>query len=104
MELLYFILCCFGITQIIVYGSIFDWIRPPESFFNGFFHCSMCVGFHVGWLTLFLFQWSSFAYIEAMLMDYFLMACLSSGTSYALTQLFGDCGVNFRINKGDSEE
>ena len=104
MELLYFILCCFGMTQIIVYGAIFDGLRPSKRYLNGFFHCSMCIGFHVGWLTLFLFQHSSFAYLNAELIDYFLMGCLSSGSSYALTQLFGDCGINFRINKGSSEE
>ena len=103
VELLYFILCCFGMTQIIVYAAIFDWVRPSKRYLNGFFHCSMCIGFHVGWLTLFLFQHSSFAYLNAELIDYFLMGCLSSGSSYALTQLFGDCGINFRINKGSSE-
>lgn len=113
LELIYFILCCYGLTQILVYGSIFNWARPSKRFYNGFFHCPMCVGFHVGWFVLFLFQWSSFAYAEAQLIDYFLLSCLSSGSSYVLSQIFNDFGVNLQIRKpqenielelGDNEE
>jgi hypothetical protein len=99
LELLYFILCCYGLTQVLVYGSIFDWARPSKRFYNGFFHCPMCVGFHVGWFVLFLFQWSSFVLVEARLIDYFLLSCLSSGTSYSLNQIFGDCGFSVQISK-----
>jgi len=41
MLLLVFILACYGLTNILTYGKIFDKIRPKEHFF----HCSMCVGF-----------------------------------------------------------
>tara|TARA_Y100000310_G_scaffold20837_1_gene20198 strand:+ start:5261 stop:5482 length:222 start_codon:yes stop_codon:yes gene_type:complete len=73
----------------------------------------MCVGFHVGWFVLFLFQWSSFAYVEAQLIDYFLLSCLSSGTSYVFSQIFSDCGFSIQVKKpqenivfefGDNEE
>ena len=93
MELLYFILICFGMTQILVYGSIFDKIRPKHKFF----HCTMCVGFHVGyvvWLIgalcgLFIYSLNPFVG--------FLLACLSSGTSYVLCQLFGDEGIKIDV-------
>ena len=95
MSLIYFILCCYGMTQILVYGSIFDSVRPDTKFF----HCPMCVGFWVG-----VFLWSINAYTELFIFDYnivtgFLMGCLSSGTSYIFSMLFGDEGLKMEIKK-----
>jgi len=96
MEFLYFILCAFGMTQILVYGSIFDLIRPK----NHFFHCPMCIGFWVG-----IFLWAINSHTELFIFDYspataFLLGCLSSGTSYALNVVFGDSGINIRSHNG----
>ena len=96
MELVYFILAAFGLTQILVYGRIFNKIRPSHHFF----HCPMCVGWWVG-----LFLWAINRYTELFIFDYsittaFLLACISSGTSYILGMIFGDDGINFRI-RGD---
>jgi len=93
MSLLYFILSSFGLTQVLVYGSIFDRFRPSHRFF----HCSMCIGFHVGW-----FLWAINKYTELFTFDYsfvtaFLLACISSATSYALGSMWGDEGINFKI-------
>jgi len=99
--LISFVLCCYGLTQILVYGSIFNAIRPPKKYFGGFFHCPMCIGFHVGWVILMLFKYSSFLYLDPEITDYFIMSCLSSGTSYALCMLFTDDGFNLKLN-GDS--
>ena len=89
MELLYFILASFGMTQILVYGKIFEKIRPKHYFF----HCPMCVGFWAGFflfminglVTLFEFQY--------LLGNAFVLSCLSSGTSYVLCMLFDDSGL-----------
>jgi hypothetical protein len=63
----------------------------------------MCVGFHVGWIVAGLIGFSNLIKLDPLApVDYFLLACLSSGTSYALSQLFGDDGVKFEI-KGSSE-
>ena len=51
MELLYFILTAYGMTQLIVYASILDKVRPSKEWLRGFgelFHCPMCAGFWVG--------------------------------------------------------
>lgn len=95
MELIYFILCAFGLTLILVYGSIFNKIRPKHKFF----HCPMCIGF---WVGVFLFGING--YTELFTFDYnivnlFLLGCLSSGTSYVLNMLIGDNG--FRHEKMD---
>ena len=97
MNLLLFVLAAYGLTQIIVFGSIFNKIRPSHHFF----HCSMCMGWWVG-----LFLWAINQYTELFTFEYsittaFLLACVSSGTSYVLNMIFGDEGINFKV-KGES--
>jgi hypothetical protein len=36
MELIYFVLACWGLTQALLYGSIFDRIRPSREWLGGF--------------------------------------------------------------------
>jgi len=89
LDLIYFILASFGLAQILIYGTIFDKIRPSHKFF----HCPMCIGF---WTGVFLFGING--YTELFSFDYnlvnlFLLGWLSSGTSYTLCTLFGDNGV-----------
>jgi hypothetical protein len=92
MDLIYFILSAYGLTQILVYGTIFKPIRPSHHFF----HCPMCIGFWVG-----IFLWAMNNYTELFSFDYsfftaLLMGCLSSGTSYILNMVFGDEGINVK--------
>ena len=89
LSLVYFILCAYGLTFILVYGSIFDKIRPKYKFF----HCPLCVGFWVG-----VFLWSVNGFTELFTFDYncvnaLLLGCLSAGTSYALSMLIDDSGL-----------
>ena len=100
MDLVYFVLSAFGLTQILVYGSIFESIRPKSGKLGELFSCPMCMGF---WAGAFLFGINR--YTELFTFDYttanlFLLGCLSSGTSYVLSELFGDCGVKLSINGG----
>ena len=50
MSILVFILCAYGLTQILVFSSIFEPYRPSHHFF----HCPMCIGFWVGVLLVLL--------------------------------------------------
>jgi len=98
MELLYFILSAYGITQFLVYGTIFNKIRPPKESFNGMgelFHCPMCMGFHVGWILWALNSFTSLFTYEYSLVTGLLLGSLSSGTSYVLNMIFGDKGVKY---------
>jgi len=100
LHLLYFILVCYGITQIICYGKIFDRIRPLPDSYSGFgilFHCSMCMGFYVGAFVYIFSTFSKLFTFEFTFIDMFFMACLSSGTSYILDKTVDDNG--WRINK-----
>lgn len=92
IELVTFVAAAYGMTQMMVYGSIFDRIRPTEGKLGELFHCPMCLGFWVG-----LFLWAVNNQTTLFNYDYnlvtgFLLGCLSSGTSYALSMVFGDCG------------
>jgi hypothetical protein len=99
MWLLFFILSCFGLTNILVYGSILNCVRPKEGLWGELFKCPMCMGFHVGWFVALLMNLSSIIDVSTNIVDTFLLACLSSGTSYVLCSLFTDFGINFKINK-----
>ena len=106
MELIWFVLSAFGLTQILVYGKIFDSIRPakdPNKMWTLLFHCTMCMGF---WVGVFLFTINGFT--ELFSFDYNVinaLVCgwLSSGTSYILSVLFDDDGLKI-INFGEKNE
>jgi uncharacterized membrane protein len=89
-DLIYFILCAFGATQVIVYSSLTPkWNRHTS--LGKFLGCPMCVGFHVGWILLLvpntLFQF------EVNIINAFLLGFISSGTSYLLCEVMGDDGI-----------
>jgi hypothetical protein len=98
VSLIYFILISFGLTQILVYGSIFNNIRPKEGFFGTLFGCPMCMGFWSG-----VFLWATNCYTDLFTFDYspltgLLLGCLGSGTSYVINMLFGDRGLRVEID------
>ena len=103
MFLVTYILACYGLTQILVYGTIFDSIRPKQGLWGELFKCPMCLGFHVGWLLAILFSASNLFNIQTNIIDIFILACISSGTSYVFCSLFTDFGINFKINKSEKE-
>ena len=98
MNLIYFILICFGITQILCFATIFDSIRPKYHFF----HCPMCIGFWVGF-----FVWALSPYTELFNFDYtiinaFICGCISAGTSYLLGMVVNDFGIKVVHKGGES--
>ena len=98
MDLLYFVLTAYGFTQILVYGSIFDSIRPTRGWLGELFSCSMCVGF---WVGVFLFGINDYTELFTFrynIVNLFILGWLSSGTSYLLNEFFGDCGIKLQIN------
>jgi hypothetical protein len=93
MELIIFILICYGLTQVLTIGSIFNSIRPKHEFF----HCSMCMGFWVGVLVFLGFWFFGTGLFANIFVGSFLFGCLSSGTSYFLCKLISDDGLNIHI-------
>ena len=97
MDLLYFVLAAYGLTQILVYGTIFNSIRPTTGKLGELFHCPMCLGF---WAGAFLFGING--YTELFTFEYtfanlFILGWLSSGTSYILSILFCDDGIRIGV-------
>jgi len=100
-DLIYFILCAYGMTQIIVYGSIFDRIRPSCGHIGKLFHCSMCMGFWVGVFLFGINQFTELFTFKYEVANLLLLGCLSSGTSYVLDMIVGDCGIKLHRSKED---
>ena len=105
MGLLYFILTAYGLTQILIFGSIFNKIRPSKDFLGGFgklFHCPMCMGF---WAGVFLFginKWTELFTFDYTLTNAFILGWLSSGTCYLLGILVNDFGFKITFkNEGE---
>ena len=102
LDLLYFILSAYGLTQILIFGSIFNKIRPTKNWLGGFgklFHCPMCMGF---WSGIFLFginRYTELFTFEYSLANALIMGCLSSGTCYLMSVLINDFG--FKITYKD---
>jgi len=102
VSLIYFILASSGLTQILVYGKVFDGIRPTSGWLGQLLSCSMCTGFHVGWVLWLFSGYTQLFSFDSSFVTAFLLACLSSGTSYILSMLFGDCGI--KIDLGGKHE
>jgi len=78
-------------TMTLVYGKIFEKIRPKHHFF----HCTMCTGFWVGVVVNFLMYLLNKNIFDSIIIGSFLAGCVSSGTSYFLSKIVLDEG--FRI-------
>ena len=99
MDFVYFIFAAYGLTQILVYGKIFESIRPSKEVWKGFFHCPMCVGF---WSGAFLFGingWTELFIFEYSLANLFILSWLASGTSYILIMMIADDGLQLGAKK-----
>ena len=95
MDILYFVLAAYGLTQILVYGTIFNKVRPTQGRVGEMFRCPMCMGF---WVGVFLFGINK--YTELFTFDYcianlFILGWLSSATSYVLNMVVGDGGIKY---------
>ena len=99
MELLYFTLAAYGLTQILVYGSILKRIRPKTGKLGEMFRCPMCMGFHVGWFLMLLSPFTELFSFDVSVINFFILGWLSSGTSYVLNALFGDEGFQLVSKK-----
>jgi len=101
MDLIWFILACYGMTYILVFGSIFNFARPSKGIFGDMLHCPLCTGFWVG-----VFLWSLNGATELFNFEYsltnaFICGCVSAGTSYFLSMLLNDFGLKINNKGGD---
>lgn len=93
MDLLWFCLSSYGATQIIVYGKIFDKVRPSKGFFGKLLNCTMCTGFWVGIFLWYLSSYTQLINLDSSYVTAFLCASTSSAVSYMLGVVFDDNGI-----------
>ena len=97
MELLYFILCAYGITSIIVYSHI---VKAPREYLSSksdweceLLHCSMCTGFWVGVFLCGVNGFTELFTFDYNFINFLLLGSLSAGTSYLLNAVVDDDGI-----------
>ena len=97
MELIYFILCAYGITTIVVYSHVFKFIREPVSKKSDWLcelvHCPMCVGFWVGVFLCGINKHTELFNFDCNFINCLLLGSLSAGTSYILNMIVDDSGI-----------
>ncbi len=103
MELITFILIAYGLTQVIVYSDmpLVKRMRPSKEACRGYgkvFHCPMCMGFHVGWFLLLISPYTELFSFDINVVNFLLLGCLSSATSYVLNMVFSDNGIQIGKN------
>lgn len=89
MSLLFWILAGYGMTTIIVYGSIFeslrDWVISKSKFFGKLITCMMCTSWWVGAFMSLTLGGLCDNYFSAPWFVYlFFDACFTSGAVWAL--------------------
>lgn len=97
MELLVFILLCYGISNIVVHGSIFNqfrefWKIVNPNFFGTLFTCMICFPTWVGFILSTVFQMMGYTNmsptaghgIDNIYLSVFLDGCLASGTTWLI--------------------
>ena len=93
MTFIWFCLISYGLTQILVYGKIFDPLRPKSGKLGQLLECPMCTGFWVG-----IFLWSVKDYTQLFTFDdsfvtALLLGFASSAAAYIGNMVFGDSGL-----------
>ena len=101
MELLYFVLTAYGLTQILVFGSIFNKVRPTQGWMGELLSCPMCTGFWVGVLLFGINGYTELFTFDYSLANFLILSWLSSGTTYLLTQFLSDFGFRLEVKKSD---
>jgi hypothetical protein len=96
MGLLWFVLSAFGLTQLLVYASILDPVRPSKGKLGELFHCPMCTGFWVGLFLCGINHWTELFSFEYTVANFIICGSVSSATSYVLNMLFDDGGLKIK--------
>ena len=97
MELVYFILCEYGITSIIVCSHIVktprEYISSKSDWLCELLHCAMCTGFWVGVFLCGINKFTELFTFDYNFVNFLLLGSLSAGTSYLLNSIVDDDGI-----------
>jgi|TARA_R100000664_G_C2649312_1_gene70687 hypothetical protein len=104
METLIWILAAYGMSQILVYGSIFDkprnWITKKSTFFGDLLGCMMCTSTWVGFFFSLTFYSPTLAMCSIEYVNIFFDGMLASGSVWGLNAII----EWFEENKPPKEE
>ena len=103
MTFIWFCLISYGLTQIIVYGKIFDQIRPKSGKLGQLLECPMCTGFWVGIFLWFVKDYTQLFNFDDSFVTALLLGFASSSVAYIITMVFGDDGIRFEKIRSDGE-
>jgi hypothetical protein len=103
IQLVLWMLIGYGISNIVVYGKIFNQprqfifklseskikiVNKPTTFIKEMISCMMCFGFHCGWfLSLILYSPVSNLLNASPYISWFFDACLASGTTWIINSI-----------------
>jgi hypothetical protein len=91
MELLIWILVAYGMSQILVYGSIFnnprEWISRHSKFMGDLLECMMCTSTWVGFFLSLVFYSPTESLISYPYTNIFFDGILASGSVWALNAI-----------------
>ncbi len=91
MELLIWILVAYGMSQILVYGSIFnnprEWISRHSKFMGDLLECMMCTSTWVGFFLSVVFYSPTESLISYPYTNIFFDGILASGAVWALNAI-----------------
>ena len=93
MNLLWFAIIAYGLTQILVYGKIFDKIRPTQGWMGELLSCPMCTGFWVGIFLWFVKDYTQLFTFDNSFVTALLLGFAGSAAAYVGNMVFGDDGI-----------
>ena len=106
MTFIWFCLISYGLTQIIIYGKIFDPIRPKEGKLGQLLSCTMCTGFWVGLFLWFVKGSTQLFNFDDSLITAMLLGFAASAAAYVGNTVFGDEGIKVEhlVKRRNDEE
>ena len=93
MNFIWFCLVSYGLTQILVYGKIFDPIRPKSGKLGQLLECPMCTGFWVGLFLWFVKDYTQLFTFDNSVVTGLLLGFAGSAAAYIGNMVFGDDGI-----------
>tara|TARA_R100001591_G_scaffold116775_2_gene134570 strand:- start:341 stop:661 length:321 start_codon:yes stop_codon:yes gene_type:complete len=104
METLIWILTAYGMSNILVFGSIFEkqrnWIKRYSKFFGDLISCMMCTSTWVGFFLSLVFYSPTFTMTLIPYTNWFFDGMLASGSVWAINAMV----EWFEENRPPSEE
>lgn len=95
LNLLILLLASTGMTMIVVFGKIFDGIRPNNPPWN----CTLCMGFYCGIIVNFLMYCIGLSLFLNVIIGCTLAGFISSLVSWVVSSLVDDDGIAIKLKK-----